>query len=396
MICLPAACQGIQSDPEVKEVREEKKHYAELSIDADIPAGNIVFEKIKNDTVYVHQDLRDTSGDWFYWAFRVCGAQGKKLTFIFNRSEAVGVRGPIVSFDSGATYDYVTVSGLTRNKFTYTFPSDAEEVWMYECFPYLPSMWDAFVSGIQEKTFKKGVLCKSPKGVDVPCITIGSGKYDVVLSARHHCSEASADYVLEGVISAFAEDSELGRILRRRLTLTVVPFVDIDGSIAGDQGKNRKPHDHNRDYTEFIYPETAALAALMTKLKPRIFVDVHCPWLYGHYNEFIYTPWKELSLGVKEDNEKRFSSLIEKNQDGGLNYKASDDLPYGVSWNSNTNYSLGASSVRWALANIPSLDVCRSLEVPFQNANGAKVTPDALRGFGHGFASALLEFAMSR
>lgn len=396
MICLPAACQGIQSDTELKEVQEEKKHYTELSIDADIPAGNIVFEKIKNDTVYVHQDLRDTSGDWFYWAFRVCGAQGKKLTFIFNRSEAVGVRGPIVSFDSGATYDYVTVSGLTRNKFTYTFPSDAEEVWMYECFPYLPSMWDAFVSGIQEKTFKKGVLCKSPKGVDVPYIKIGSGKYDILLSARHHCSEASADYVLEGVISAFAEDSELGRILRRRLTLTVVPFVDIDGSIAGDQGKNRKPHDHNRDYTEFLYPETAALAALMTELKPRIFVDVHCPWLYGHYNEFIYTPWKELSLGVKEANEKRFSSLIEKNQDGGLNYKASDDLPYGVSWNSNTNYSLGASSVRWALANIPSLDVCRSLEVPFQNANGAKVTPEALRGFGHGFASALLEFAMSR
>ena len=39
----------------------------------------------------------------------------------------------------------------------------------------------------------------------------------------------------------------------------MVPFTDYDGAQAGDQGKNRAPHDHNRDYVEFLYPETKAI-----------------------------------------------------------------------------------------------------------------------------------------
>ena len=45
-------------------------------IDDQVPAGNIVFERILNDTVYVHQSLRGSKKAWFYWAFRVRGAQG--------------------------------------------------------------------------------------------------------------------------------------------------------------------------------------------------------------------------------------------------------------------------------------------------------------------------------
>ena len=37
----------------------------EITIDQNIPAGNIVFERISNDTVYVHQDLRGSKKPWF-------------------------------------------------------------------------------------------------------------------------------------------------------------------------------------------------------------------------------------------------------------------------------------------------------------------------------------------
>ena len=122
-------------------------------IDAGIPAGNIVFEKMSNDTVYVHQDLRDTEGDWFYWAFRARGFQGRTVTFVFTKSVAVGVRGPVVSFDQGKTYGYADATDVTRNKFTFAFPKDAKEVWMYECFPYTPEMWASFVEGIPSCVF---------------------------------------------------------------------------------------------------------------------------------------------------------------------------------------------------------------------------------------------------
>ena len=128
-----------------------------VTIDQNIPAGNIVFEKIVNDTVYVHQDLRGSKKPWFYWAFRVKGAQGKQLTFVFTKSYAVSPRGPVVSLDKGKTYEYLAEEGATDYQFTYTFPKRAKEVWFYECHPYTPEMWEAFLKKPHKGKFETGV-----------------------------------------------------------------------------------------------------------------------------------------------------------------------------------------------------------------------------------------------
>ena len=41
---------------------------ASFTVDAELPAGNAIIEKIDGDTVRLKQDLRD-SGLWFYWRF---------------------------------------------------------------------------------------------------------------------------------------------------------------------------------------------------------------------------------------------------------------------------------------------------------------------------------------
>ena len=50
-----------------------------ITIDGNLPAGNIVVEKISGDTVYVQPDMSGHKGEWFYWAMRVRGAQGRTL-----------------------------------------------------------------------------------------------------------------------------------------------------------------------------------------------------------------------------------------------------------------------------------------------------------------------------
>ena len=100
---------------------------SDIRIDDRLPAGNIVFEKIINDTVYIHQDMRGADKVWFYWGFRVRGAQGKKLTFAFTKSDVVGSRGPVISTDRGKTYDYLAEKGAGKRTFTYEFPDDAKE-----------------------------------------------------------------------------------------------------------------------------------------------------------------------------------------------------------------------------------------------------------------------------
>ena len=72
-----------------------------------------------------------------------------------------------------------------------------------------------------------------------------------------------------------------GKWLREHVEFFIVPIVDIDGVEDGDQGKNRKPRDHNRDYAgESIYPQVKAIRERLPEWsdgKLRLALDLHCP-----------------------------------------------------------------------------------------------------------------------
>ena len=382
-----------------------------VTVDANLPAGNVVVEGISGDTVRLRQDLRDTKGGWFYWAFRVKGAQGRTLKFSFTDKYGggpVGVRGPVVSTDGGKTFSYPLDGKSRPNGFTYTFGPNDAEVLFYECHPYVRANWDAFVAKCARqgggalrtgKYFVAETLCTSRKGADVPCARFGCSdhepKFRVFMSARHHCSETMASWVLEGVGEVFLADDDLGRWLRANVELMMVPFTDYDGAQAGDQGKNRAPHDHNRDYVEFRYPETKAITEWIGRHaggKLDIFLDVHCPWIRGKYNEWLYTPWKDPQIVPDMQAEHRYSQLLEALQCGTMRYRAADDLPFGVAWNKGANYSQGWSAVIWACKKVKGLKVARTYEVPFANANGAVVTPETCRELGHDTAKVFKAF----
>ena len=371
------------------------KKEAGFTVDKNVPAGNIALDKIDGNTVCVHQELRDTSTPWFYWAFRVKGAQGRKLDFRFTQSVAVGTRGPCISLDKGKTWSYAAEKGATRNTFSYTFPPDAEEVWFYQTIPYMQTDWETFVKRHEAdrgKVFETGVLCVSRKGRNVEKAVFGnlSGKpkHRIFLSARRHCGETMASYVLEGILeSVFAKD-DLGAWFRENVEIMVVPFMDKDGCEDGDQGKNRKPHDHNRDYTEFIYPETRGIRDWIAERagnKLDIFFDFHCPWLYGNFNEFVY----QVHEKHKENAEKtsRFGKMLEALQSGSMAYREQDDIRWGVSWNSDKNYTAGRAVKAWAMDEL-QCGFVGSFEIPFATANGKVVTRESCREFGHDVARA--------
>lgn len=108
-----------------------------LQIDCDFPGGGIIVDSIKGDTVWLHQDLRDTAGNWFYWYFRVRGAAGRKLNFRFTKvygngvpspedeesvdwgwRPVIGMNGPAVSVDGGRTWRWLgPEKGTTERDF---------------------------------------------------------------------------------------------------------------------------------------------------------------------------------------------------------------------------------------------------------------------------------------
>lgn len=230
---------------------------------SDFPGGNIkVVEKTGNKAT-VTQDYRDSDW-WFYWNFGVRGAEGKTIIFNFvNSGDIIGFRGPAASFDGGKTWKWLGSDGVKRRKsassFEFSFPKDAKDVRFAFCIPYMPADFDAFIK--KAPAIKKHFLGKTKKGRENYYYTLGNpdGKLKIFLTSRHHACESTGTYAMQGILEEFLQNSTPACALLKDAEIIAVPFMDLDGVLDGDQGKYRKPHDHNRDYSDSpIYPSVAA------------------------------------------------------------------------------------------------------------------------------------------
>lgn len=374
---------------------------AEVTVDADFPGGNGVVRMIDGDHVYLYPDLRDTQGPWFYWCVRVRGAAGRTLTFHLTRYDPVGVRGPAVSTDAGKTWRWLGKQSGDARSLRYTFGADAADVRFGLGMMYTSASLERFLKTLPAGApVRREALCKSRAGREVPMLRVakveGDPRYRVLFTARHHACEMMASYAIEGVIDGVLADDEAGKWLRANVELLVIPIVDFDGVERGDQGKNRKPRDHNRDYVgDSIYPETAAIRKLVPAWSGGKLVaafDLHCPWIRGNFNEVIY----QVGSGVPAvwAEQQRFGAILECARRGPLVYRAADDLPFNTAWNTAANYRLGVSNSRWA-ATLPGVRLAGGFEIPYANAAGVEVTADTARAFGRDIAAGLKAYLES-
>jgi hypothetical protein len=370
-----------------------------VQLDAGFPGGNIAVEEIAGDVARVCQELRDTEGWWFYWAFRVRGARGRTLRFEFTDGEPVGVRGPAVSTDGGASWRWLGAESGDARSFTYRFAEGEDDVRFSFGIPYQQADWERFLHRRQgHRQARPGVLCSSRHGRPVEYLAIDpldEPLHRVALTSRHHCCEAMATHALEGLLDAVLDAATpAARWLARHVGWLAVPFVDKDGAEEGDQGKNRRPRDHGRDYAgASIYPETAALRALLPRWSAggrATVIDLHCPWIRGPHNEVIYQVGS--ADARRWDEQQHFGALLEQACRGPLPYRAADNLPFGEgSWNNAANYAGGMSLCRWAATETDAAFVT-SFELPYANAGGVPVTPAAARAFGADLARALYAY----
>ncbi|MDO5113629.1 MAG: M14-type cytosolic carboxypeptidase [Planctomycetia bacterium] len=379
-----------------------------ITIDTDFPGGNIVVDSLtvegNSGTVRVRPDLRD-SADWFYYAFRVKHAEGKTLQFVFNAPNKVGSRGPAISTDEGQTWRHLSDKpGFDSQKFTYTF-GETESSVLFALAPlYTQKEWEKFLEKYSnDPRLRLSTLCQSRQGRAVELLQIPNNSEDttfgIALTVRHHCCEMTASWVLEGILAEALSDSPSGKWLQENASFFVVPFVDKDGVEKGDQGKNRRPHDHNRDYNHEIYPEIKALKAQISSTfadKKIFFLDLHCPWIRHGMNEYLYFPGPEnpqMAAALKT-----YCQIFEKCQKNAkIPYLEANNLPFGESWNNVANYRkmengiLTAGSKMWA-ATLPGVVFAGTIEVPYSNSSGVETTPEACRELGRNMTRAMVLF----
>ena len=278
---------------------------AEITINTAFPGGNVLVKSNTANTVEIAPDLRGGK-PWFYWYFEATASEAGRATFVFAKPGAIGVRGPAISHDDGRTWQWMGADRVVaapaadaQETFSYEFTKAGERVRFSVGIPYVQSNLDAFLAEHAGSPYlTKRVLTKSLKGRAVELLQLGqpgAGKRAMLLTARHHACEALASYVLEGFLREALSESPAARRFRETHVLYVVPFVDKDGVEEGDQGKNREPHDHNRDYGDApLYPEVKAIQELAERTPLQIAIDLHCPALKGDIHEAFHF----LGLGV--------------------------------------------------------------------------------------------------
>lgn len=367
-----------------------------MVIETSFPGGNILVDRLSEDEAWIRPDLRDTEGEWFYWCFQVTGTPTGPVRFHFGQDNVLGTLGPACSENGGATWRWLGAESLDGNSFIYRFTQAGLPVIFSVGFPYTSHHWDRFLtSGIQHA--ERGILCRTGKGRPVEflrfgCLT-GEPAHRILLTCRHHACEAMASYVVEGLVD-FAHADHDRRFAR--VEFLVVPFMDKDGVEDGDQGKNRRPRDHNRDYDGLsLYPETAALRTLVpqwAKDKLRVAFDFHCPWLKGGINDTIYMVGSPSSTIAGEQEE--FLNVLRSCQPDGRRLRASGILPFGVDWNVQASFSAGRTACQW-FEGLPGMVLPSTWEIPYASADGMEVTPDAARGFGADLGRALAAYLES-
>jgi hypothetical protein len=376
---------------------------------ADFPGGNIVLEKIDGDDVYVHQDLRDTQGDWFYWYFAVRGAAGRALRFHFTQSRAIGPLGPGVSRDGGRTWQWLGARE-SPTSFGYKFGADEHEVRFSFGMPYQHADLLRFLDKHQGGTrLKVQMLGKTKKGTPVELVRLGrlddAPSHKVLVTVRHHACEMMASYVAEGFMEAFLNDSDTAVWLRRHVQCAVAPMVDKDGVEAGDQGKNRRPHDHKADYRgPSIYPEVGALREFVAEWaggQPVVTLDLHNPAIN---HQAIYThalrgttgrKTQDIAKMLAESNAMRFLVAMEKVQAGPLKFRVQDSLDFaarigGQRPDSELDERRQNAAAQGAVDRAAPVSI--GFEIPYALVGDAEVNPVSARLLGLDIAAALVSY----
>lgn len=354
-----------------------------IRIDCDFPGGNILVDGIDGDTVRLRQDIRTTTEWWFYWNFRIRGAAGRTVRFVFTNGDVFNAAGPCFSRD-GVAWQWLGREIVRDNAFSHTFPADCDTAFFPNCIPYVQSNLDRFLAA--HPRVQRSVLTKSEKGREVERLTLTSSKgtWLVPLVARNHACESMADYALEGIIEHWLGDEPTSRFLQEHVDLQIVPFMDKDGVEDGDQGKLRAPHDHNRDWSD--RPIYASVRAVQQQLptwrgRPAMSLDLHCPWVRDGRNEAIFL------VGIappQQTEQTRFGAILARTQHGELRYDPKDDIALDEGWNTgpaDTSQAWIGRRLAFAFAG--------TLEIAYGVAGGKIVTAENVRAFGRDLGRAI-------
>uniref|UniRef100_A0A8D8LG76 Cytosolic carboxypeptidase NnaD n=2 Tax=Cacopsylla melanoneura TaxID=428564 RepID=A0A8D8LG76_9HEMI len=214
--------------------------------------------------------------------------------------------------------------------FNLTLPYDDDEVYLAHCYPYTYSDLQDYLLKLQNHPVKSTfsslrLLCRSLAGNSVYYLTITAPslvdvpkrKKAIVITSRVHPGETPSSWMMKGFLDFLTGDSTQAKELREKFIFKLIPMLNPDGVIVGNNRCSLTGRDLNRQYRTVIretYPPVWHTKLLIRRLMEECGVIMYCD-LHAHsrkHNVFIYGCENKQCLD-KRLQEQVFPLMLHKN-----------------------------------------------------------------------------------
>ncbi|XP_057659517.1 cytosolic carboxypeptidase 2-like isoform X4 [Diorhabda carinulata] len=215
--------------------------------------------------------------------------------------------------------------------FTVKFPHDDDEVYLAQSYPYTYSDLQDYLLDLSTHPVKSTfttirLLCKTLAGNNVQYVTITSSsvpgeppkkKRAIVISARVHPGETPSSWIMKGIMDFLSSDCSSAKELRDKFIFKIVPMLNPDGVIVGNNRCSLSAKDLNRQYRTVIrdaYPSIWYTKLMIRRLLEECGVAMYCD-LHAHsrkHNIFIYG-CENRRGSEKKLHEQVFPLMLHKN-----------------------------------------------------------------------------------
>ena len=218
---------------------------------------------------------------------------------------------------------------------TYRHKVDAGSCWFAWGPPFTPADAQQLVdSAAKESPHAESFqLCRTRAGRAVPALHVREDNPDlpdgqrhgIWIQARQHAWESGSSWVAQGFVRWLTSDDDRAVLLRRSADIYIVPIMDVDNVFVGAGGKNQKPHDHNRDWSDqphwnAVREAQRRISALNAEDRFDLFIDLHNPGA-GSKAPFFYIAPRKLLAEAGKQNLDRFLASARLDMTGPLAFK---------------------------------------------------------------------------
>jgi len=359
---------------------------ATFRAEANFPGGAADIVRIDPNAATVRFRIPNRPGWRAWWYLRVSGAApGRTVRLELDRSGAKCTAGRAVYSADGKTWHFTAPPRRdpdARNVDIFVQKLDTGAAAFAWYVPHVPADANALAAAAEKRCpdARRFELCRSEDGLPVVGVRIGrpeDKKFAVWVQGRQHAWELVGSWTAHGLAEWAASDEPRAKALRAVACVTIVPIMDTDGAAKGEGGKDRRPHDHNRDWS--AKPHWKSVAAAQAELKRldaagklRVFLDLHDPGWGARGPEFWCSQFDKMPDERKAAT-RAFLGAVEAEFAAG---RGAELWPF--SGLKQPTYIIGQPYAGgWTRANMRQNVVCGTFEIPVGPPGAFKGDPPA-------------------